>query len=363
MLSFRTIFRSLALGAALTGLFATPAVSNAAAIFVSIAPPIAPVYAPPPIPAYGYVWVNGYWAWGDEGYYWVPGYWTLPPYEGAIWQPGVWAYGGGGWGWTVGFWAHPAGYFGGVYYDRPWPWVGGFGVVHEGFYRNSFYDRGFYNGYYNQHWGHEHGRDFDDRRWNEARNTEARWNGNVQHGAFRDQGFSGRRTTDDRAFNAAQRGNFDRNVRTDNRSFNQRPAVTNNGVNRENNGINRGQTFGNQRQVTSQVTSHQVFNGNRTPQAYNGGNYRPPQSYVNEHTAPQSQRFNVQQRSGAMQQQRYSAQQQQRFSAPQQQRYSTSQQHYSAPQQHYSAPAQHNSAPQQSRGGEQRSNGGGRGHR
>jgi WXXGXW repeat (2 copies) len=319
MLSFRTIFRSLALGAALTGLFATPAVSNAAAIFVSIAPPIAPVYAQPPIPAYGYVWVNGYWAWGDEGYYWVPGYWTLPPYEGAVWQPGIWAYGGGGWGWTVGFWGHPAGYFGGVYYARPWPWIGGFGVVHEGFYRNSFYDRGFYNGFYNQHWGLAHGRAFDDRRWNEARTTEARWNGNVQHGAFRDQGFSGRRTTDDHAFNAAQRGNVDRNVRTDNRSFNQRPAATNNGV-------NRGQTFGNQRQSTAQVTSHQVYNGNRTPQAYNGGNYRATQSSA-----------------------------QQRNSAPQQQR-------YSAPQQHNSAPAQHNSAPQ-SRGGEQHSNGGGHGHR
>src|ERR1700730_14496783 len=120
----RTIFRSLVLGAAIIGTVGTPAISHATSIFVSIGPPVAPVYVRPLLPGPGYYWVEGYWAWGDDGYYWVPGYWTLPPYAGAIWQPGIWGYGGGGWGWTAGFWAHPAGYFGGVYYFNPWPWYG-----------------------------------------------------------------------------------------------------------------------------------------------------------------------------------------------------------------------------------------------
>ena len=53
----------------------TPAsaqVSVGIGISVPIAPPPIPVYAQPPIPAPGYLWTPGYWAYGD-GYYWVPG--------------------------------------------------------------------------------------------------------------------------------------------------------------------------------------------------------------------------------------------------------------------------------------------------
>ena len=49
-------------------------------IAVDIAPPPLPVYDQPPIPAPGYIWTPGYWAWDDDtGYYWVPGTWVLPP--------------------------------------------------------------------------------------------------------------------------------------------------------------------------------------------------------------------------------------------------------------------------------------------
>ena len=39
-------------------------------IGISIAPPPLPIYVQPPIPAPGYLWTPGYWAYGDD-YYWV----------------------------------------------------------------------------------------------------------------------------------------------------------------------------------------------------------------------------------------------------------------------------------------------------
>ena len=52
-----------------------------AGIFISVnfAPPVLPVYAQPALPAPGYIWTPGYWAYGDAGYYWVPGVWVQPP--------------------------------------------------------------------------------------------------------------------------------------------------------------------------------------------------------------------------------------------------------------------------------------------
>ena len=46
---------------------------------ITIAPPALPVYVQPPIPAPGYIWTPGYWAYGPDGYYWVPGTWVQPP--------------------------------------------------------------------------------------------------------------------------------------------------------------------------------------------------------------------------------------------------------------------------------------------
>src|SRR5262249_28867825 len=54
-----------------------------------------PIYeTPPPAPAYGYVWIDGYWNWGPAGWRWWRGHWETPregfvyvqPYYG--WQSG-----------------------------------------------------------------------------------------------------------------------------------------------------------------------------------------------------------------------------------------------------------------------------------
>src|ERR1700756_2953935 len=63
-------------------------------ISAPVAPPALPVYAQPPLPAPGYIWTPGYWAWGAAGYYWVPGVWVLPRRAGLLWTPGYWAFAG-----------------------------------------------------------------------------------------------------------------------------------------------------------------------------------------------------------------------------------------------------------------------------
>ncbi len=45
-------------------------------------PPPLPVYEQPPMPAPGYHWTPGYWAWNNSDYYWVPGVWVEPPRVG-----------------------------------------------------------------------------------------------------------------------------------------------------------------------------------------------------------------------------------------------------------------------------------------
>src|ERR1700739_3287441 len=57
-----------------------------------IGPPLLPVYAQPTCPGPGYIWVPGYWAYGDDGYFWVPGMWVRPPRVGLLWTPGYWAF-------------------------------------------------------------------------------------------------------------------------------------------------------------------------------------------------------------------------------------------------------------------------------
>src|SRR5260370_1423917 len=67
-------------------LAALPVISDAGVLIgvsVNIAPPVLPVYVQPPCPAAGYIWIPGYWAWGDEDYYWVPGTSALAP---AAWR-------------------------------------------------------------------------------------------------------------------------------------------------------------------------------------------------------------------------------------------------------------------------------------
>jgi hypothetical protein len=100
-----------------------------AGIFISVnfAPPALPVYVQPPLPAPGYIWTPGYWAYGDAGYYWVPGVWVQPPTFGLLWTPGYWGYGGGVYGWHGGYWGHHVGFYGGVNYGFGYGGVGFFG--------------------------------------------------------------------------------------------------------------------------------------------------------------------------------------------------------------------------------------------
>jgi hypothetical protein len=104
----------------------------AAGISVDIAPPPLPVYAEPPLPEDGYIFMPGYWAWAPSGFYWVPGTWVLPPAPGLLWTPGYWAFIDGVYVWYAGYWGPTVGFYGGVDY--------GFG------YYGSGYDGGYWQG-------------------------------------------------------------------------------------------------------------------------------------------------------------------------------------------------------------------------
>src|SRR5271154_945015 len=126
-------------GAIRTALFAlavsfAPAVSHAGVIVsITVAPPILPVYVQPVIPAPGYLWTPGYWAYGPEGYFWVPGVWVQPPQVGLLWTPGYWGFHGGAYGWHGGYWGPHVGFYGGINYGFGYGgggvyggrWVGG----------------------------------------------------------------------------------------------------------------------------------------------------------------------------------------------------------------------------------------------
>ncbi len=104
---------------------AMPVASNAQIISITIAPPELPVYEQPPIPAAGYMWSPGYWAYDpDGGYYWVPGTWVLPPTVGLLWTPGYWGWRDGIYAWNDGYWGPHIGFYGGVYYGYGYGGVG-----------------------------------------------------------------------------------------------------------------------------------------------------------------------------------------------------------------------------------------------
>jgi hypothetical protein len=112
---------------------AFPAASKAQIISITIAPPELPVYEQPPIPAAGYMWSPGYWAYDpDDGYFWVPGTWVLPPAVDLLWTPGYWGWRDGLYVWNEGYWGPHIGFYGGVYYG-----YGYGGVGYEGGYWNN----------------------------------------------------------------------------------------------------------------------------------------------------------------------------------------------------------------------------------
>jgi hypothetical protein len=139
--------RKLALTGALLGgaLVAMPAASQAG-VFISVAinaPPALPVYAQPEIPAPGYIWTPGYWAYGDAGYYWIPGAWVEPPTVGVLWTPPYWGYDGGRYAFHAGYWGPTVGFYGGINYGFGYTGVGFAGGYWHG--RDFFYNRAYAN--------------------------------------------------------------------------------------------------------------------------------------------------------------------------------------------------------------------------
>ena len=105
---------------------------KAIGVSITIAPPELPDYDQPPIPAPGYIWTPGYWAYGDDGYYWVPGTWVEPPEVGLLWTPGYWDWSDDVYVFHDVYWGPHVGFYGGVDYG-----YGYGGVGYEGGYWNN----------------------------------------------------------------------------------------------------------------------------------------------------------------------------------------------------------------------------------
>jgi hypothetical protein len=103
---------------------AMPSVSAAQIISITIAPPELPVYLQPVLPAPGYIWTPGYWAYGPDGYFWVPGTWVQPPEVGLLWTPGYWGWQDGVYAYNAGYWGSNIGFYGGVNYGYGYGGVG-----------------------------------------------------------------------------------------------------------------------------------------------------------------------------------------------------------------------------------------------
>ncbi len=129
-MSLRSTLRRLFFAASITLpmlMLSVPQAHAGIFIGVSFAPPVLPVYVQPPLPAPGYIWTPGYWAYGDAGYYWVPGVWVQPPMVGLLWTPGYWGFAGGIYGWHGGYWGPHVGFYGGVNYGFGYGGIGFFG--------------------------------------------------------------------------------------------------------------------------------------------------------------------------------------------------------------------------------------------
>lgn len=85
-------------------------------VLINFAPPELPVYEQPILLDEGYIWIPGYWAYGEDGYYWVPGTWVLPPFVGFLWTPPYWSWSEGYFIFHPGYWGPHVGYYGGINY-------------------------------------------------------------------------------------------------------------------------------------------------------------------------------------------------------------------------------------------------------
>ncbi len=132
---------ALLLGSAAATPFAATAEAQLAIdIQVNVPPPPLPYYEQPVIPAEGYLWVPGFWAWdeAEADYYWVPGTWVEPPQPELLWTPAYWGWVGGRYAFHPGYWGREVGFYGGIDY--------GYGYGGDG-YQGGRWDHGafFYN--------------------------------------------------------------------------------------------------------------------------------------------------------------------------------------------------------------------------
>lgn len=126
-MSLRSRIRNLLFATSIVAsMLALPVTQAHAGVFISVnvGPPVLPVYVQPPLPAPGYIWTPGYWAYGDAGYYWVPGVWVQPPSAGVLWTPGYWGYVGAAYTWHPGYWGPHIGFYGGVNYGFGYGGIG-----------------------------------------------------------------------------------------------------------------------------------------------------------------------------------------------------------------------------------------------
>ena len=74
-------------------------------VIVTEAPP-APrgVERRPAPPAQGYVWIDGYYAWGGRQYTWEPGRWAMPPRGYTVWVGPRYDHDQRGYRYTAGHW-------------------------------------------------------------------------------------------------------------------------------------------------------------------------------------------------------------------------------------------------------------------
>jgi len=119
MRMIRSSVLALMLSAAPAAIFGVPAQAQISVdIRVDVAPPPLPFYEQPVIPADGYLWVPGYWAWDPVAvdYYWVPGTWVEPPQRDLLWTPAYWGWNEGRYVFYPGYWGREVGFYGGIDY-------------------------------------------------------------------------------------------------------------------------------------------------------------------------------------------------------------------------------------------------------